>query len=90
MRTFPPPAAIESPQPATSVVHEQKVCSPSSLFLPGLRKTLQTLHNCPCICTGLYWVTCQIKYNYMEYANCAKIGQKEMTREDCISPQMFN
>lgn len=25
MRTFPPPAAIESPQPASSVVREAKV-----------------------------------------------------------------
>ncbi|KAK2839821.1 hypothetical protein Q5P01_013561 [Channa striata] len=31
MRTFPPPAAIESPQPATSVVHEAKQAKPSSL-----------------------------------------------------------
>lgn len=39
MRTFPPSAAVESPQPATNVVHEAKVCSPSS-FLPRLPKTL--------------------------------------------------
>lgn len=37
MRTFPPPAAIESPQPATSVVHEAKVCSSSSSILLRLR-----------------------------------------------------
>uniref|UniRef100_A0A3Q3JCQ6 PH domain-containing protein n=1 Tax=Monopterus albus TaxID=43700 RepID=A0A3Q3JCQ6_MONAL len=30
MRTFPPPAAVETPQPAASMVHEAKVCSPSS------------------------------------------------------------
>uniref|UniRef100_A0A8C4EGM5 Oxysterol-binding protein n=1 Tax=Dicentrarchus labrax TaxID=13489 RepID=A0A8C4EGM5_DICLA len=31
MRTFPPPAAIESPQPASSVVREAKQAKPSSL-----------------------------------------------------------
>uniref|UniRef100_A0A7N6AN61 Oxysterol-binding protein n=1 Tax=Anabas testudineus TaxID=64144 RepID=A0A7N6AN61_ANATE len=33
MRTFPPPAAIESPQPAASVVHEAKVSSRFSSML---------------------------------------------------------
>uniref|UniRef100_A0A3B4W9Z3 Oxysterol-binding protein n=1 Tax=Seriola lalandi dorsalis TaxID=1841481 RepID=A0A3B4W9Z3_SERLL len=31
MRTFPPPAAMDSPQPAASVVHEAKQAKPSSL-----------------------------------------------------------
>lgn len=33
MRTFPPPATIESPLPAANVVHDAKVCSSSSVLL---------------------------------------------------------
>lgn len=58
MRTFPPPAAIESPQPATTVIHEAKVCSHSSSFLLRLRKTLPTgcctiVYVCELDCTVL-------------------------------------
>uniref|UniRef100_A0A8C9YF15 Oxysterol-binding protein n=1 Tax=Sander lucioperca TaxID=283035 RepID=A0A8C9YF15_SANLU len=33
MRTFPPPTAVESPQPASSVVREAKVSPPTNFFL---------------------------------------------------------
>uniref|UniRef100_A0A3Q1JZF4 Oxysterol-binding protein n=1 Tax=Anabas testudineus TaxID=64144 RepID=A0A3Q1JZF4_ANATE len=40
MRTFPPPAAIESPQPAASVVHEAKVSSRFSSMLSSSNNSL--------------------------------------------------
>uniref|UniRef100_A0A7N6AT09 Oxysterol-binding protein n=1 Tax=Anabas testudineus TaxID=64144 RepID=A0A7N6AT09_ANATE len=53
MRTFPPPAAIESPQPAASVVHEAKVSSRFSSMLLRNKENFLLLARCQCNLTEL-------------------------------------
>ncbi|XP_034550340.1 oxysterol-binding protein-related protein 6 isoform X3 [Notolabrus celidotus] len=47
MRTFPPPAAMESPQPASSVVREVKQAKPSSLPWPPVAPSSSSNNSLP-------------------------------------------